>query len=139
LSDPLLCGRLLLSPWLSAITSKVTRFTTIKTIHILAFLTATFLTLALMSTTTCFYSPSSLAIFETLSLTLFIFRVICSTYFSLRYKSLVYRLLIMKSVFLKLRCFLAQVQWSIVWLFSALLALPGDTQFYNIKHHNSFT
>ena len=86
--------------WLSAITSKVTRFTTIETIHILVFLIATFPTLALMSTTTCFFS--SLAIFRTLSLTLFIFRVLCSTHLSLRYKSLVYRLFSVKSIFFKL-------------------------------------
>jgi len=53
---------------LSAITSKVTKFTTIETIHILVFLTIAFPTLALMFTTTCFYS--SLAIFGTFSLTL---------------------------------------------------------------------
>jgi hypothetical protein len=53
-----------------------------------------------MSTITCFYS--FLAIFGTLSLTLFIFRVICSTHLSFRYKSLVYRLLSMKSIFFKL-------------------------------------
>jgi hypothetical protein len=84
--------------WLSAITSKVTRFTTIKTIHILAFLTAVFLMLTLISTTIRFYS--SLAIFGTL--TLFIFRAICSMYLSLGYKSLVYRLLNVKSIFFKL-------------------------------------
>ena len=55
--------------WLGAIMSKVTRFTTIETIHILVFLTAVFPMLALMSTTICFYP--SLAIFRTLSLTLF--------------------------------------------------------------------
>ena len=84
--------------WFSAITSKVTRFTTIKTIHILAFLIATFLTLALMSTGTCFYS--SLAIFGTFSLT-FIFRAICSTHLCLRYKSLINRLFNVKSIFFK--------------------------------------
>jgi hypothetical protein len=77
LFNPLLYGGLLLSLWLSAIMSKVTRFTTIKTIHILVFLTVAFFTLAFMSTIICFYS--SLGIFGTLSLTFFIFRAICST------------------------------------------------------------
>jgi len=88
--------------WLNAITSKVTRFTTIETIHILVFLTAMFLMLTLMSTTISLYS--SLAIFGTLTLTFtfFIFRAICSMYLSLKYKSLVYRLLNVKSIFFKL-------------------------------------
>jgi len=86
--------------WLNAIKSKITRFTTIETIHILVFFTAVFPTLAFMSITTCFYS--SLAIFGTFSLTLFIFRAICSTHLSLTYESLVYRLLSMKSILFKL-------------------------------------
>ena len=76
--------------WLSAITSKVIKFTTIETTYILAFLTTVFLTLALISITTCFYS--SLTIFGTL----------CSLHCSLRYESLIYRLLSVKSIFFKL-------------------------------------
>jgi hypothetical protein len=86
--------------WFSAITSKVTMFTTIETIHILVFFTAVFPTLVFMSTTTCFYS--SLAIFGTLTLILFIFRAIYFTHLSLRYESLVYGLLIVKSIFFTL-------------------------------------
>jgi len=48
LFDPLLCGWLLLSFWLNAIASKVTKFTTIKTIHIFVFFTAMFSMLAFM-------------------------------------------------------------------------------------------
>ena len=86
--------------WISAITSKVTRFTMIETIYILVFLTVMFPTIVFMSTTTYFYS--SLAIFGTLTLTFYIFKVICSTHLSLRYESIVYRLLSVKSIFFKL-------------------------------------
>jgi hypothetical protein len=106
-------------------TSKVTRVTTIETIHIISFLTIAFLMLALMSTTTCFYS--SLAIFETLSLILFIFRVIiCSTYLSFRYKSLVYRLLSVKSIFFKL-------------VYKTLFILFFFNSFFNYVPNNSYT
>ena len=86
--------------WLIVITSKVTKFTTIETIYILVFFTTAFPTLAFISIATCFYS--SLAIFETFTLTLSIFRAICSTHLNLRYESLVYKLLSMKSIFFKL-------------------------------------
>ena len=83
-----------------AITSKVTRFTTIKTIHILIFFTTAFLMLVLMSIIICFYS--SLTIFETLTLSLFKFRAKCSSHLNLTYKSLIYRLLSEESIFFKL-------------------------------------
>jgi len=86
--------------WLSAITSKVTRFTTIETIHIIIFLTAMFPTIALLSTTTCFIPL--LPYLGPLAWPFFIFRIICSTHLSFKYKSLVYRLLNVKSILFKL-------------------------------------
>jgi len=86
--------------WLSAITSKVTRFITIKIIHILVFLIVVFPTLVLMSTVIFFYS--FFTIFGIFSLALFIFRVICFLHLSLIYESLVYRLLSVRSIFFKL-------------------------------------
>jgi len=80
--------------------SKVTGFTTIETIQILAFLTTVFPMFTIISSTTCFYP--SLTIFRTLTLLFFIFRVICSSYLSLRYESFVYRLLSERSIFFKL-------------------------------------
>jgi hypothetical protein len=75
-------------------------FTTIETIYILAFLIVVFPTPALISNTTCFYS--SLVIFGTLTLVLFMFKAICSSYLSLKYENLVCRLFSEKSIFFKL-------------------------------------
>ena len=85
---------------LSLITRKVIRFTTIQTTHILVFLIIAFLTLALLSTITCFYS--SLVMFGIFTLALFTFKVMYSLHPSLKYESLVYKLLSKKSIFFKL-------------------------------------
>ena len=86
--------------WISLITRKVTRFTIIQTTHILAFLIVVFLTHALLSTITCFYS--SLVIFGIFTLAFFTSKVIYSLHLSLKYESLVYKLLSKKSIFFKL-------------------------------------
>ena len=85
--------------WLSAITSKVTKFPTIETILVLAFHANPFPTLALLSTITGFVSSFSLRIF---TLSLVASRALCSSRFILNHESLLNRFFSEKLIFFKL-------------------------------------
>ena len=96
---PLLHGRLLLSLWLSAITSKVIGFTTIKAIIILTFLTSALTTLALLSTITGFISSFVL---RTLILAFVASRALCSFRFVFSHESLLNWFFNEKTIFFEL-------------------------------------
>ena len=85
--------------WLSAIMRNVTKFTTVKVILVLDFLTSTFLMLVLLSTIIGFISSFAL---RDLILAFVVSRALCSLRFVLSHESLLNWLFSEKTIFFEL-------------------------------------